>query len=94
MNGLVPVDLVENAAGKFRVIESIGGYDRTEEFGAAIATGAASVLNGVTTAAYADGVLTITPAQGATPSLKNPSVLLVNDIPGIEWNRTVMMPSS
>ena len=94
LNGLVPVDLVENAAGKFRVIESIGGYDRTEEFGAAIATGAASVLNGVTTAAYADGVLTITPAQGATPSLKNPSVLLVNDIPGIEWNRTVMMPSS
>ncbi len=94
LNGLVSVDLVETASGKFKIIETIGGYDRTAEFGSVIATAASSVLNGVTTASYADGLLTLTVSSGATPSLKAPSVLLSNDIAGIEWNKTVMLPSA
>ena len=89
LNGLVLVDLVESASGKYKIIETIGGYDRTAEFGAAVASGAATVLNGVTTATYADGLLTLTVSSGATPSLKAPSVLLTNNIAGIEWNKTV-----
>ena len=88
LNGLVHVDLVETAAGKYKIIETIGGYDRTAEFGPTIATAAASALNGVTAATYADGLLTLTVSEGETPSLKAPSVLLSNDIAGIEWNKT------
>lgn len=94
LNGLVLVDLVETASGKYKLIETIGGYDRTAEFGTTIASAASSVLNGVTTATYADGLLTLTVASGATPSLKAPSVLLSNDIAGVEWNQTVTLPSS
>ena len=91
LTGLVLVDLVESVSGKYKVIESIGGYDRTPEFGAALASGAASVISGITTASYADGLLTLTVSTGATPSLKAPSVLFTNDIAGIEWNKTVKL---
>ena len=94
LKGLVSVDLVETVSGKYKIIESIGGYDRTEEFGQAVASGASSVLNNVTTATYADGLLTITASAGATPSLKAPSVLFANDIAGIEWNKTVKLASA
>lgn len=94
LNGLVHVDLVETAAGKYKIIETIGGYDRTAEFGPTIATAAASVLNGVTAATYADGLLTLTVSEGETPSLKAPSVLLSNDIAGIEWNKTLNLATA
>ena len=94
LNGLVLVDLVETASGKYKIIETIGGYDRTAEFGASVASGASTVLNGVTTATYADGLLTLTVSNGATPSLKSPSVLYANDIAGIEWNKTVKLASA
>lgn len=94
LEGLISVDLVEAESGKYKIIETIGGYDRTEEFGQAIASGASSVLNNVTTATYANGLITITASAGATPSLKAPSVLLANDIAGIEWNRTVKLASA
>ena len=94
LNGLVLVDLVETVSGKYKIIETIGGYDRTAEFGATIASGAATVLNGVTTATYADGLLTLTVSSSATPSLKAPSVLLTNNIAGIEWNKTVKLASA
>ena len=94
LNGLVLVDLVEAESGKYKIVETIGGYDRTAEFGSAVATAASSVLNGVATAAYADGLITITATQGATPTMKAPSVLLSNDIAGIEWNKTVKIPSA
>lgn len=94
LEGLVLVDLVETASGKYKLIETIGGYDRTAEFGAALASGAATVINGITTATYASGLLTLTASQNATPSLKDPSVLLTNHIAGIEWNKTVKLPSA
>jgi hypothetical protein len=94
LEGLILVDLVETESGKYKIIETIGGYDRTAEFGQAVASGASSVLNNVTTATYADGLLTITASAGATPSLKAPSVLLANDIAGIEWNKTVKLASA
>ena len=94
LNGLVSVDLVEAESGKYKIIETIGGYDRTAEFGAAIASGASTVLGGVTTATYAEGLLTLTVTNGATPSLKAPSVLLAGNIAGIEWNKTVKLPAA
>ena len=94
LEGLIPVDLVEVESGKYKLIETIGGYDRTDEFGAALASGAATVINGITTATYANGLLTITASQNATPSLKAPSVLLTNNIAGIEWNKTVRLASA
>ena len=93
LEGLILVDLVEAESGKYKIIETIGG-DRTAEFGQAVASGASSVLNNVTTATYANGLITITASAGTTPSLKAPSVLLSNDIAGIEWNKTVKLPSA
>lgn len=91
LNGLVLVDLVENGgSNKYKLIETIGGYDRTAEFGPTIASKASTVLNSVSTASYADGFLTLTMTSGSMPSLKSPSVLQANDITGIEWNKTVI----
>ncbi len=89
LEGLIPVDLVEAESGKYKIIETLGGYDRTEEFGATLASAAASVFNGVTSATYADGLLTLVVTSGATPSLKAASVLYASDIVGIEWNKTI-----
>lgn len=94
LEGLILVDLVETESGKYKIIETIGGYDRTAEFGQAVASDASSVLNNVTTATYDNGLITITSTAGNTPSMKAPSVLLANDIAGIEWNRTVKLASA
>lgn len=87
VTGLVGV-LFEKAEGEndYKIVEAIGGYDRTSEFGQLIADGATEVLNGVTSATYdADkDVITIVPGDGGTPSLKAPSVLFTNGIKGIE----------
>lgn len=72
--------------GKYKILEDIGGYDRTSEFGKLIAENAATVMNNVTSASYSDeagGVITIVPKDG-TPSLKPASVLFTNGIKGIE----------
>lgn len=83
--GLVDVVFEKAEAGyAYKIIEKIGGYDRTEEFGTLLADGAAEVLNNVTSATYANGVITIVPKDGATPSLKAPSVLFEKGIKGIE----------
>ena len=85
--GITPVKLVETAtSGKFKIVELYGGYDRTAEFGAAIATAATTVFSGVTACEYdsANEALTITAATGATPELKAASVLYGADIKGIE----------
>ncbi|MDD3038823.1 hypothetical protein [Bacteroides sp.] len=71
----------ENA---YKIIEKVGGYDRTFEFGSLIADGAAEIMNNVTSATYADGIITIVPKAGALPSLKAPSVLFEKGIKGIE----------
>ena len=79
--GLVEVQLVKVDTG-YKVVEKIGGYDRTEEFGAAIAENASTVLVGATSAEYKDGMLTIV-ADGDV-KLAAPSVLFENGIKGIE----------
>ena len=83
--GLVDVVLEKTEAeNAYKIIENIGGYDRTEEFGSLIADGAAETMNNVTSASYADGVITIVPKADAVPSLKTPSVLFEKGIKGIE----------
>lgn len=84
LRGLVDVKLVSTTNNKYKLIENIGGYDRTPEFGAILASKAAEVMENVTTASYADGELTITPKDSGTPSLKAPSVLFTNNIKYIE----------
>ena len=81
--GLAEVSLKQTGQSTgYKIIENVGGYDRTEEFGALIASKANTVLNNATSATYADGVITITGT--GTPSLKAPSVLFTNGIFGIE----------
>lgn len=85
--GLVPVKFVKAGTGAntYKLVESVGGYDRSEEFGALISGKAADVLNGATAAAYADGVFTMTLAEGsAGVTLKSASVLYENGIKFIE----------
>lgn len=84
LKGLIDVELVSTTSNKYKILEKIGAYDRTPEFGKLIADKAAEVLNNVTTATYADGVLTITPKDSGVPSLKAPSVLFENNIKYIE----------
>ena len=81
--GLVPVELVKDGDNKYHIVEKIGGYDRTAEFGPTVATKASSVIDGISAATYADGALTLTVTQGATPALKAPSALYTNGIEGI-----------
>lgn len=80
--GLVEVQLVQ-VDGGYKIVEKIGGYDRTEEFGAIIAEEASTVLIGATSAEYANGKLTITATDGDV-KLAAPSILFENGIKGIE----------
>ena len=85
LKGLTEVELVSKESNKYKLIEKIGGYDLTPLHGGAIAKAAAEVLNGATSATYADGILTVVPADGGgTVSLKAPSVLYENGIKYIE----------
>ena len=85
LKGLVEVVFEkEKTETAYKVIEKVGGYDRTEEFGSLIAAGAAEIMNNVTSATYADGIITIVPKGGAAPSLKAPSALFEKGIKGIE----------
>ena len=79
----MPVELVKDGDNKYHIVEKIGGYDRTAEFGATIASNASAVIDGISAATYADGALTLTVTQGATPSLKAPSALYAKGIEGI-----------
>ena len=92
LNGLVEVDMVETSTpGDWILVEHNGGMDVTDRYGTLIATAATSVLNGATACTYSSGKLTITAAQGSTPSLKGASALYAADIAGIEllkvWKR-------
>lgn len=85
LKGLVDVVFEKTSTeNAYKIIEKIGNYDRTEEFGSLVADGAAEIMNNVTSATYADGVITIVPKAGAVPSLKAPSVLFEKGIKGIE----------
>lgn len=91
IEGLTMVDLVGTASNKFKILETVGGYDRTAEFGSLIATNATNVLLGATTASYDEDedVITITAQSGVTPGLKSPKTLFAMNITGIEYNKTI-----
>lgn len=85
LKGLVDVVLEKtDAENAYKIIEVVGGYDRTEEFGNLVADAATEVLNNVTSASYADGIITIVPKGDSVPTLKSSSVLFKNEIKGIE----------
>lgn len=88
IKGLTEVMLVEASSGKYKVVECIGGYDRTAEFADALSTGAEQVLTGVTSASYENGLITITSGEGEI-SVKEPSVLYTNDIKWVEFVKVV-----
>ena len=91
--GLVPFDLMEVATGKWKLIETVGGYDLTETYGETIVTNHATIMDGVTSISYADGLLTITSPENATPAFKKPSVTKTY-LPGLEYNATVTPSAS
>lgn len=85
LKGLVEVVLEKQGSdSKYKILEKIGGYDRTEEFGQLIADKAVEVMGNVTSATYADGVITIVAKDSGVPVLKSPEVLFKNGIKGIE----------
>ncbi len=88
VRGLTEVMLVEETSGKYKVVESIGGYDRTAEFADALSTNAEQVFTGVTSASYDKGLLTITPSSGNI-TVKQPSVLYANDIKWVDFVKIV-----
>ena len=88
IKGLTEVMLVEASSGKYKVVECIGGYDRTAEFADALSTGAEQVFTGVTSASYENGLITITAGEGEI-SVKQPSVLYTNDIKWVEFVKIV-----
>ncbi len=80
--GLVEVELV-SVTGGYKLVEHIGGYDRTAEFGTLIAANVSDVLDGATAGSYSNGILTLTVGTGVVPSLKAPSALYAKGIEGI-----------
>lgn len=86
--GLTQVELakVGSTGNKYKLLETVGGYDLTPKYGSAIAESASTILNGATAATYnsTDETLTITVSEGATPSLKAPSALYTAGIEGIQ----------
>jgi len=85
LNGLVNVEFVaiDGAANKYKLLETSQRLNLTQYYGAIIASKSSTVLEGATTASYADGVLTIT-GTDYVPKLAKPSVLQESGIIGIE----------
>ncbi len=85
VRGLTKVMFVEATSNKYKILELVGGYDRTAEFADALSTNAEHVFTGVTSVSYDNekGLLTVTPGEGAI-SIKQPSVLYTKDIKWIE----------
>lgn len=83
--GLTPVILDKVEDNKYRLLESIGGYDLTETYGALLSDNA-TAFEGVTAATYDESakVLTLTPTADATPRLKAAKTLYEAGIKGIE----------
>ena len=82
--GLVEVEIVPTGtATKYKLLEHIGGYDRTAEFGTIIGANVTDLIDGASAGSYADGVLTLTVASGDVPTLKAPSALYAKGIEGI-----------
>lgn len=84
--GLTAVELVRtDNANQYKLVEKQGGYDLTSKYGEAISTAPTAALNNVTAVTYNSDTetLTLTMADGATPSLKSPAALYSAGIKGI-----------
>lgn len=83
--GLTPVKFHKVEANKYKIIEAIGGLDRTAEFGEIIGKTPTAVLKGTTTGVtYDEDTETITISTSTTPQLKSPAELYKAGIKGIE----------
>lgn len=82
-HGLTPVKFYKVESGKYKIVEVVGGFDRTAEFGDIISKTPTAVLKGTTTGVtYDQDSETITIAGDTTPQLKSPSALYEA---GIKW---------
>ncbi len=84
--GLTPVKFFKVEENKYKLVEAIGGLDRTAEFGDIISKTPTAVLKGSATGvAYDAETETITIASGdSEPSLKSPAELYEAGIKGVE----------
>lgn len=84
--GLMPVTIekLDGQTNKYKVVEFFGKGDATAKYGALIADGASSVLNGASAATYNEGDNTLTITASGAVTLKEASVLCTNGIYGIE----------
>lgn len=83
--GLVPVKFHKEGECKYKLVEAIGGFDRTSEFGDAIAKTPTSALKGTATGVTYDAETeTLTIAGDAEPVLKPAAALFQAGIKGIE----------
>ena len=62
IKGLTECSLVEtsHSSKKFKIIENVGGYDRTPEFGTTFAAAVSSVMGGAASATYSEGTINVT----------------------------------
>ena len=86
--GLTPVKFIKVEDKKYKLVEAIGGLDRTAEFGDIISKTPTAALKGSTTGVTYDAAtetITVTTSAGATaPQLKSPAELYEAGIKGIE----------
>ena len=88
--GLVLVELQKRDDNDWRLVEKVGGLDRTAEFGNLLKDAGATAIPAASSVTYMNGVLGITLAQGKTEAdvvLAKASVLYNADIEGIQqWD--------
>ena len=83
--GLTECQLVEISSGKYKIVEKMGGYDRTPEFGTVFASAVTEICTGPSAASYdaTKAEITFTGGEGGI-TVKAPSVLFTSDIKWIE----------
>ena len=81
---LTKVELASVSTNKYKIVESVGGYDLTAKYATIITTSPSAVLNNVTAATLdaTTGALSLTVSSG-TPTLKAPSALYTAGVYGI-----------
>lgn len=83
--GLTPVKFLKVDDNKYKIVEAVGGLDRTAEFGSKISTSASSVLKGSTTGVTYDSENEVLTFSGTSmPLLKSAAELYDAGIKGIE----------
>lgn len=83
--GLTPVKFHKVENNKYKLVEAIGGLDRTAEFGDIIGKTPSAVLKGTATGVTYDAdTETITISSTTAPQLKSPADLYTAGIKGIE----------